>query len=96
MKRNHDILCYFKICAATTTVSVAQFLHSTDAFTMENNGREKFNKFIIKMILYVLFGIFTFIFPSVISSDLDNTGECIFTKFCYFYPQDILILILLR
>ena len=81
MKRNHDILCYFQICRAATTASVAQFLHSTDGLTMENNGREKFDKIIIKMILYVLFGIFTFIFPSVISSDLDNTDECIFTKF---------------
>ena len=55
---------------------------------MENNGREKFEKFIIKIIPYVLFGIYTFIFPSVISSDLDNTGECIFNictrkMFCF-------------
>ena len=81
MKRNHDILCYFQICAAMTTASVAQFLHSTNGFTMENNGREKFDKIIIKIILSVLFGIFIFIFPSVISSDIDKTDECIFTKF---------------
>ena len=52
MKRNHDILCYFQICAAMTTASVTQ-IPSLDWWIY--NGKQRTRKvFFWKMqVLYL-------------------------------------------